>query len=55
MAISSSKNVKNIPTTKLEAEERLCAPTVYTAPLSSFTLMPWEPEEGGRKIDEKSS
>lgn len=46
MAVSNKKNVSTLPINTVEAEERLCAPTVYTDPLdSSFTLMLVEPEE----------
>jgi len=50
MAISNKKNVNILPINTVEAEERSCAPTVYTDPLfSSFTLMLEEPKESRRK------
>lgn len=46
MVISNKKNVNILPIKRVETEERLCAPTVYTAPVdSSFTLMLEEPKE----------
>lgn len=53
MAASIKKKLNILPINSEEAEEILCAPTVYTVPVaSSFTLMLEEPKENKKENGE---
>jgi len=44
VAITNNKNVNFLPIIRVEADERLWAPTEYATPELSFTLMLEEPK-----------